>query len=472
MLKKQFKSCTKSLSVIDINKKGMGVAKSPEGIVYFIKNTIPGDIVDVNPYKRRKGYIEAEPIKWLTKSTKRVNPKCDHFGICGGCKWQNMKYEEQLVYKEKSVINDLKQIGKVEIQKKLPILGAIDSYFYRNKMEYSFSKNRWLTKNEIEKKGSINKNALGFHKPGRWDKVVDINFCYLQAEPSNTIRNAVRDFALKNKLEFFDPREKKGFLRSIIIRNNLKGEVMVIFQFFKENKVQRELILDFLKVNFKEIKSLLYCINSKENDSIYDQNIICFYGKNFITESIDKLEFKIYPKSFYQTNPKQTKKLYGIIKDFAALKKDEIVYDLYSGIGTITLYLSNYCKKIIGIESISEAVNAAKENCLLNQINNAFFEEGEMIDVFDESFFNKYGKAESIILDPPRGGVNKKIVKKLLILEPKKIVYVSCNSSTQARDLELIKEKYELKISRAVDMFPQTHHVENIVLLHLKSKNV
>ena len=236
MLKKQFKSYTKSLSVIDINKKGMGVAKSPEGIVYFIKNTIPGDIVDVNPYKKKKGYIEAEPIKWVTKSTKRVNPKCDHFGVCGGCKWQNMKYEEQLVYKEKSVINDLKQIGKVEIQKKLPILGSSDSYFYRNKMEYSFSKNRWLTKNEIEKKESINKNALGFHKPGRWDKVVDINFCYLQAEPSNKIRNAIRDFAFKNKLEFFDPREKKGFLRSIIIRNTLKGEVMIIFQFLKKIK--------------------------------------------------------------------------------------------------------------------------------------------------------------------------------------------------------------------------------------------
>jgi 23S rRNA (uracil1939-C5)-methyltransferase len=338
-------------------------------------------------------------------------------------------------------------------------------------MEFSFSNNRWLTEEEIQTEGAIERNGLGFHKPGMWDKVVDVNHCHLQAEPSNAIRNAIRSYALENELEFFDPRQQSGFLRTLMIRNTLGGEVMVLLQFFKEDKKNREALLDFLVSKFPEITSLLYCINPKANDSLYDQEVHCYHGQDFIIESLKDLQFKITAKSFFQTNPQQAKALYKIAKDFAALQAKEVVYDLYTGTGTIALSLAGSCSKIIGVESVPEAIEAAQENVLLNQIDNAHFEVGDMKTVFNDAFVARHGKADLVITDPPRDGMHADVVHQLIKLAPKRIVYISCNSATQARDLNLMKSKYEVLKSQAVDMFPQTHHVENVVLLQLRATN-
>ncbi len=471
MSRKRIDRQEKALEVIDINTKGMGVAKSVEGAVYFIKNVVPGDIVDIRAYKKRRGYFEAEPIKWIKTSPQRTNPICKHFGICGGCKWQHLSYEGQLSFKEKGVIHNLKHIGKLNINKILPIVGVENPFFYRNKMEFSFSNKRWLLSSEIEEDTIIERRGLGFHKPGMWDKVVDINQCHLQANPSNEIRNAIRSYALEKKLAFFDPHEQRGFLRTLMIRNTLAGEIMVLIQFYREDKDQRELLLNFIQKRFPKIVSLLYCINSKGNDSIYDQKIYCHRGKEFITEYLDDLQFRITAKSFYQTNPKQAKILYDIAKIFTQLRPKDIVYDLYTGTGTIALYLAKYCNKVIGIESVSEAIDSAKVNAKINKIKNVSFEVGDMKYCFNDEFILRHGKANIVITDPPRNGMHADVVKQLLKLAPKRIVYISCNSSTQARDLELMKIKYDVLISQAVDMFPQTHHVENVVLLQLNRNN-
>ena len=304
MARKKVDRIEKGLKVIDINAKGMGVAKNDEGVVYFIKDVIPGDVVDVQVYKKGRRYFEAKPIQWITKSPHSTTPPCDYFGVCGGCKLQHLSYEGQLEYKEKGVLHNLNNIGKIDIGTVLPIAGVENPYYYRNKMEFSFSNKRWLTTEEIAQEGEIQRNGLGFHKPGMWDKVVDIDHCHLQADPSNEIRNAIRSFAIKEKLDFFDTREQQGFLRTLMIRNTLGGEVMVLIQFFKEDQEKRELLLNFLKDQFPQITSLLYCINDKGNDSLYDQNIVCYYGQEFITEHLGDLQFKITAKSFYQTNPK------------------------------------------------------------------------------------------------------------------------------------------------------------------------
>lgn len=322
---------------------------------------------------------------------------------------------------------------------------------------------------EIQQEATIERNGLGFHKPGMWDKIVDVHHCHLQADPSNEIRNALRTYALENQLEFFDPRNQSGFLRTLMIRNTQEGEVMVLLQFYKEHKKNREAILDFIVSRFPQLTSLLYCINTKPNDSIYDQDIHCYHGQDYITENLDQLQFKITAKSFYQTNPQQAKVLYKIAKDFAALKPNEVVYDLYTGTGTIALSLAASCAKIIGIESVPEAIDAAQENALVNQIENAHFEVGDMKAVFNDSFISRNGKADVVITDPPRDGMHADVVQQLIKLAPKRIVYISCNSATQARDLNLMKSHYEVLKSQAVDMFPQTHHVENVVLLELKT---
>jgi len=469
MGRKRVERFENDLKVIDINAKGMGVAKTAEGAVCFIKKVVPGDIVDVRIYKKRRGYFEAEPTRWIQKSKQRTEPVCDHFGVCGGCKWQHLSYQGQIDFKEKGVVHNLKHIGKVEVQEILPIAGVTNPYYYRNKMEFSFSNNRWLTMDEIQQEATIERNGLGFHKPGMWDKIVDVHHCHLQADPSNEIRNALRTYALENQLEFFDPRNQSGFLRTLMIRNTQEGEVMVLLQFYKEHKKNREAILDFIVSKFPQLTSLLYCINTKPNDSIYDQDIHCYHGQDYITENLDQLQFKITAKSFYQTNPQQAKVLYKIAKDFAALKPNEVVYDLYTGTGTIALSLAASCAKIIGIESVPEAIDAAQENALVNQIENAHFEVGDMKAVFNDSFISRHGKADVVITDPPRDGMHADVVQQLIKLAPKRIVYISCNSATQARDLNLMKSHYEVLKSQAVDMFPQTHHVENVVLLELKT---
>lgn len=468
MARKRIDKVVHHLEIRDINTKGMGVAKSDEGHIYFIKNAIPGDIVDIRVFKKRRGYFEAEPIKWIQPSKDRRTPQCAHFGICGGCKWQHLAYEAQLFYKEKGVLHNLKSIGKVNPETILPIKGVDHPYFYRNKMEFSFSNNRWLTTEEINENEEIERNGLGFHKPQMWDKIVDINQCHLQADPSNTIRNEIKAFALKHNMAFFNAKTQEGFLRTLMIKNTLKGEVMVLLQFFEDKPEEITLLLNFIKDRFPEVSSLLYCINQKANDTLYDQEIYCFYGVNYITEYIDTLAFQITAKSFFQTNPAQAKVLYQIAAEFAALKPDDIVYDLYTGTGTIALFLARACKKIVGIEAVPEAINAAKENALHNGIDNAFFEVGDMKKYFNDDFINQYGKADVVITDPPREGMHKEVIHQLLKLAPNRIVYISCNSATQARDLELMRSQYSVIKSQAVDMFPQTHHVENIVLLQLK----
>ena len=417
-------------------------------------------------FKKRKKFLEGNILEITTASPNRKVPECEHFGICGGCKWQNMNYDTQLKYKQKEVFENIKRIGNIRILKPEPIIGSPDQYFYRNKMEFSFSNKRWLTNDEINDKNyKLNRNGLGFHKPGKWDKIIDIKKCYLQIDPSNNIRNSIKEYSIKNNLSFYDYYNKSGLLRSLMIRTSSNGDIMVVLQFFEKNSKQINNLLKYLSTEFSEISSLNYCINSKANDSLYDQDIICYSGDKFITEIMGDLKFIITPKSFYQTNSKQAHELYKIALEFANLKSDETVFDLYTGTGTIAQFISKKCTKVIGIESVPESVEAAIHNSKLNKINNVEFVVGDMKKVFNEEFIKKYGKPNTIITDPPRDGMHKKVIKQILNLMPKKIVYISCNSATQARDIAVLKSRYKIIRSRAIDMFPQTHHIENVVLL-------
>ncbi len=455
-----------NVEVIDAGAKGKTVGKAPDGRVIFLSNTVPGDVVDVQTTKKRKAYFEGIATKFHALSEKRVEPTCEHFGICGGCKWQHMGYEHQLFYKQKEVENNLKRIGHLELPKLNPILGSKEQYFYRNKMEYSFSDSRWLTLDEIQSDIEIqDKNALGFHIPGMWDKILDIKKCHLQKDPSNAIRLEVRDFAIQNGISFFNPRNQHGMLRTLMIRTASTGEIMVVIQFYEDNEVKRGSLLSHIKETFPEITSLQYVINKKQNDTIYDQNIICYSGRNHIIEKMEGLQFKINAKSFYQTNSEQAYELYKVARDFAGLTGSELVYDLYTGTGTIAQFVSKKAKKVVGIESVPEAIADAKENAKNNAIDNVDFFVGDMKNIFNEDFINTHGRPEVIITDPPRDGMHTKVIQQILNIAPKKIVYVSCNSATQARDLALMKDQYSVIKVQAVDMFPQTHHVENVVLL-------
>lgn len=458
-----------NVEVIDAGARGKTVAKAPDGRVIFLTNTVPGDVVDVRTGKKRKAYYEGTAIKFHKLSEKRAEPVCEHFEYCGGCKWQHMKYEDQLYYKEKEVTNNLTRIGHLELPKVTPILGCENTYFYRNKMEFSFSSNRWLTYEEINSEEEVdNRNALGFHISGMWDKILDINKCHLQEDPSNEIRNAIKKFAIDNDIEFFDPRNQDGLLRTMMLRIVKTKEIMLVVQFFKEDKEKRELLLNFIADKFPQITSLQYIINGKANDTIYDQKVILYKGRDHVFEEMEGLKFKINAKSFYQTNSEQAYELYKITRDFAALSGNELVYDLYTGTGTIAQFVAKKAKKVIGVESVPEAIADAKKNADLNKITNAEFFVGDMKDVFTKEFIEKHGKPDVIITDPPRDGMHKKVVEQILSISPKRIVYVSCNSATQARDLSLMKEYYNIIKTQAVDMFPQTHHVENVVLLELK----
>ena len=454
-----------NLEVIDINKKGKGVVKSGSGKVIFVDGVVPGDYIQVETYKKRKGYFEGNLIKINKESSNRIIPICEHFGVCGGCKWQNLNYETQLKYKQKEVIHNLKHISKMEIPKIEKIKEVNSKFFYRNKMEYSFSNNRWLSKNEIQNSTKIeDKNGLGLHKFGMWDKVVDIKNCYLQKEPSNLIRNSLKEFCIENKMSFYNQKENKGFLRSLTIRNTIGNEIMILVQFSKNHKQKIKQVMNFLKENFK-IDSLLYCVNVKVNDSIYDQEIKVFNGQDHIIEVMENLKFKISIKSFFQTNSEQAYELYKIIRDFAELNGKEVVYDLYTGTGTIAQFVAHKCDKVIGIDIVKESINAAKINSRNNKIKNAFFEYGDIKNLFNELFIKKYGSPDLIITDPPRNGMHKDVVKQILSIKPNKIIYVSCNSSTQARDLSYLYSSYKMSRCRAVDMFPHTNHIENVVLL-------
>ena len=459
-----------NLEVIDAGAKGKTIAKAPDGKVVFLPNAVPGDIVDVQTFKQRSGYYEGKATVFHKLSDKRTQAACEHFGTCGGCKWQHMDYSHQLFYKEKEVVNNLKRIGHLELPEITPILGSKDHYFYRNKMEFSFSDSRWLTQEEIASEKDLgDRNALGFHIPGMWDKILDVKKCWLQGDPSNAIRNAVKDFAIKHQIPFFNTRQQTGVLRTLMIRNTSIGEWMVVVQFFKEDLKKRTALLNHLKTTFPEITSLQYIINGKANDTIYDQEVICYDGRDHIFEEMEGLRFKINAKSFYQTNSDQAYNLYKITREFAGLKGKELVYDLYTGTGTIAQFVAKNALKVIGVESVPDAIRAAKENAVLNQIDNVDFFVGDMKTVFNTEFIETHGHPDVIITDPPRDGMHKDVVAQILKITPEKIVYVSCNSATQARDLALLDSEYKISKTQAVDMFPQTHHVENVVLLEKRN---
>ncbi|GAA4952401.1 23S rRNA (uracil(1939)-C(5))-methyltransferase RlmD [Algibacter agarivorans] len=464
--KKARKQVFENVEVIDAGAKGKTIAKAPDGKVIFLPNAVPGDVVDVQTFKKRKAFYEGKATVFHKLSDKRTLPACEHFGTCGGCKWQDMGYKHQLFYKQKEVTNNLTRIGHIELPEVTPILGAENQYFYRNKMEFSFSDSRWLTLEEIQSDKDLgDRNALGFHIPGMWDKILDLNTCHLQADPSNAIRNAVKQFAIENELEFFNTRNQTGLLRTMMIRTSSTGDIMVMLQLFKEDKAKRELLLDFIAETFPQITSLQYVINGKANDTIYDQDVICYKGNDHIFEEMEGLRFKINAKSFYQTNSDQAFELYKITRNFAGLTGNELVYDLYTGTGTIAQFVAKQASKVIGVESVPDAITAAKENAQLNNINNVEFFVGDMKQVFNDEFIETHGQPDVIITDPPRDGMHKDVVQQILNIAPKKVVYVSCNSATQARDLALMDAQYKVIKTQAVDMFPQTFHVENVVLL-------
>jgi len=460
----------KNVTVIDAGAKGKAIAKAPDGRVIFLQNAVPGDVVTVQTTKKRKAYFEGIVTQFHKYSEKRTSPICQHFGLCGGCKWQNMSYDHQLYYKQREVENNLKRIGHLEIPELLPIIGSKKQYFYRNKMEFSFSDSRWLYPEELKQEGPItDKNSLGLHIPGMWDKVLDLKECHLQADPSNAIRLEIKRFATEKALPFFNPKSQQGLLRTLMIRTTSTGELMVLIQFAKEDKLARVLILDHIRDTFPEITSLLYVINRKQNDTLYDQEVICYHGRDHIWEEMEGLKFKIDAKSFYQTNSAQAYELYKVVRDFANLNGDELVFDLYTGTGTIAQFMAKKAHKVIGIEVVPEAIKAALTNAEVNGISNAEFIAGDMKTVLNDTITTKYGVPQVLITDPPREGMHKDVVDQILKMAPGRIVYVSCNSATQARDLSLLKEVYKILKVQAVDMFPQTHHVENVVLLEKRN---
>ncbi len=457
-----------NIEIIDTANKGKSVAKH-DGRAIFIQGGVPGDICDITVFKRRKKYWEARIKKIHTYSEKRTEPKCEHFRTCGGCKWQNMKYESQLSFKQNEVLNNLKRIGGIFLPPHQEIIGSENEYFYRNKMEYTFSNKRWLTIQEIQSEEDIkDKDACGFHVPGMFDKVINLNNCYLQQEPSNAIRLSVKKFADKNNLTYFDIRNHHGLLRNLMIRTSSTNDLMVLVQFYENDKKNINLLMEHIKTSFPEITSLLYIINQKANNTMYDQEVICYNGEDHIMEEMDGLHFKIGAKSFFQTNSEQAKVLYRKTKELAQITKNDLVYDLYTGTGTIAQYVATSAKKVVGIDSIEEGIKAAYENAERNNIDNCTFYTGDMKEIFTDEFIAKNGAPDVIITDPPRDGMHKKVVEQILKIGAKRIVYVSCNSATQARDLALMDELYKVNHIQPVDMFPQTHHVENIVVLELK----
>lgn len=460
-----------NIQVIDIAEEGKGVGKSDD-LVIFIDKAVPGDVVDVELLRRKKKFYEGKIQNIVKPSEHRTDPFCEHFGVCGGCKWQHLNYDAQLLFKQKSVVDALQRLAKVDTSGIEPILGSKETSYYRNKLEYTFSDKRWLTDGDMRSDEEMEMNALGYHIPGRFDKILDIQHCYLQADPSNDIRNKVREYALANKISFYNLKNHEGSLRNLIIRTSSTGELMVIVVFAYVEEEQIEGMMKFISNEFKSLKSLLYIINQKKNDTIFDQDIHVFEGADHIFENMNGLKFKIGPKSFYQTNSDQAFELYKITKDFAGFKGDELVYDLYTGAGTIANFIAGAVRSVVGIEYVPTAIEDAKINSEINSIKNTSFFAGDMKDILNAEFINTHGKPDVVITDPPRAGMHADVVKRLLEMEAEKIVYVSCNAATQARDIALMKDKYEVSRIRPVDMFPHTQHVENVVLLTLNLNQV
>ncbi len=454
--------------IVDISSEGKSVAKV-EGMVIFVDGGVPGDVADVMITRKKNNYAEGHIVELKKKSVNRITPVCQHFGACGGCKWQHLNYTTQLVFKQKTVEDALVRIGKINVETMLPIVANKQDYFYRNKLEFSFSDKKWLTNEEVKSGVAIdNRNALGFHIPKMFDKILDIKTCYLQAEPSNEIRNEIRDFANKTGLTFFGVRDKTGLLRTLMIRTTSTGELMLVLQFFDNEPDNIELLLAHLKYTFPQITSLQYVINQKGNDTLQDLELITYSGRDHIFEEMEGLKFKISAKSFYQTNSLQAYELYKITRDFCGLTGNEIVYDLYTGTGTIANFVARHVQKVIGVEYVEDSVKDARVNSALNTINNTEFFSGDMKDILIEEFFKAHGKPDVIITDPPRAGMHEDVISVILKAAPHKIVYVSCNAATQARDLALMSNHYTIERIQPVDMFPQTAHVENIVSMFRK----
>jgi len=436
--------------------------------VVFVTGVAPGDIVDVRITKGKSSFMEGEPVKFHEYSKERIEPFCSHFGVCGGCKWQHINYDLQKTYKRQQVLDQFQRIAKVSIPEVMPTIGSEKTRYYRNKLDFTFSNKKWLTLDQIRSDEEFDRNALGFHIPKMFDKIVDVDHCYLQGNISNDVRNELRAFALENKITFYDIRGQVGLLRNLIIRTTSTGESMVIVQFGENDPESIKVVMEFLNQKFPEITSLIYVINLKGNETFHDLELVPFAGKDYIEEQMEGLKFRISPKSFYQTNSEQAYNLYKVARDFAQLKGDEVVYDLYTGTGTIANFVAKQAKQVIGIEYVASAIEDAKLNSKLNGIENTLFYAGDMKDILNEEFIANHARPDLIITDPPRAGMDEKVVEMLLRLEAPKIVYVSCNPATQARDVALLAEKYDVEKIQPVDMFPQTYHVENVISLILK----
>jgi len=457
------------LKIERIGAKGRGIAQAPDGRVVFVPYTAPGDVVDVQIRKKRKNYYEGIAIGFHAYSNLRTEPVCDYFGLCGGCQLQHIDYEKQLEIKGINVKENILRIGKVQPGEVLPVLASPKIYAYRNKMEYAFTSRRWLTEREIKSGEDFDRRGAGFHIPGHWDKILDIEHCHLQPEPGNRIRNELRDFAKRENISFYDPLTREGLLRQLTVRVMKSGEIMVLVHFAREEKENIDKILRHLTEIFPGITSLNYVINPKPNDSIYDLEVLLYYGKPYVTEQIDGLKFRIKPKSFFQTNSWQTENLYRKVMEYARIRPGDTVYDLYSGTGTMSLLAARHAGKVIGLETVDQAVEDARENARLNGIRNVFFEQGDVKHLFTDALISRHGMPDILITDPPREGMHREVVEQILQVRPKRIVYVSCNAATQARDIALMKNFYELRSIQPVDMFPQTYHAENIAVLELKT---
>jgi 23S rRNA (uracil1939-C5)-methyltransferase len=453
------------ITITDIAAEGKAIAKVDNKVI-FIPFVVPGDVVDLQVTRKKSSFMEARAIHFHSYSPVRETPFCEHFGTCGGCKWQMLPYAEQLRYKQQQVTDNLTRIGKIELPAISPILGSAKTTFYRNKLEFTFSNKKWLSFEDMkEYREQQSMNGLGFHIPGLFDKVLDIHKCWLQEDISNQIRNAIRAYALDNELTFFDLRRQEGFLRNIIIRTSTTGEIMLIVVFYFDDEMNRNGLLQYIAESFPSITSLLYIINGKANDTITDREVFVYKGNDHIFEEMEGLKFKIGPKSFYQTNSNQAYELYKIARNFAQLTGHELVYDLYTGTGTIANFVARSCKQVVGIEYVPEAIEDAKVNAKINGITNTLFYAGDMKDILNTEFIDKHGKPDVIITDPPRAGMHDDVIKAILFASPERIVYVSCNPATQARDLSLLDTQYKVTAVQPVDMFPHTHHVENVVLL-------
>lgn len=468
MRKKHKNVVLENISITDYAAEGKSIARH-EGKVIFVSGAIPGDVADIQLGKSKKDWAEGRVLKLVSPAPDRLEPFCKHFGTCGGCKWQMLPYAKQLEYKQQEATQNLKRIGKVEIPELLPIIGSEKTIHYRNKLEFTFSNKRFLTQQEINSDDAfIAQNALGYHAPRVFDKVIDIEECFLLDPVNNLIRNTIRDIAKEKNFEYYDIKNHTGWLRNIIVRFASTGELMVNICMNHEAEDDRIFLLDNLLEKVPGISTLLYTINPKWNDSIYDLTPQVYFGKGYITEKLNNLQFIISPKSFFQTNTKQAENLYSVAKNFAALSGNEIVYDLYCGTGSIGIFVSDKAKKIIGVEVIDDAIKDAKKNAALNNIEHAHFFAGDVIKICNDEFFAAHGRPDVIITDPPRAGMHEKLIDKLLEIQAPKIVYVSCNTATQARDVALLSEKYQLVKMQTVDMFPHTHHIESVVLLSLK----